>query len=157
MSSPFSRVSSIMRLNRCVRGILLSRVRISFGTAEQIRIVLSPPPFCPRYYDTKEIAVIGLVFSRRRWISCLSGHDLRQVCITMQSAETYRVKVASYPRNPENGETLPSALEVCNFLRKRCSAVIHHCYGEYWDIYRRRGPPGLKANGVDRGLYPPST
>lgn len=45
-------------------------------------------------------------------------------------------------RERERGgkETL-QAQWMCNFLRKRCSAVIHHCYQEYWDIYRE-GPSG---------------
>lgn len=36
-----------------------------------------------------------------------------------------------------------TAYWMCNFLRKRCSAVIHHCYQEYWDIYRG-SPSGWK-------------
>jgi len=133
-SSPF-RVSSVAYMKH----FFLAFVRILFGTAEEdsrIRLLLV------RIHDTKGIAIVSPIFSHRRWNSCSSEHDLHHVCITTQSAETYRVKATPYPRLPENGETLPSALEVCNFLRKRCSAVIHHCYGEYWDIYRRWGPPG---------------
>lgn len=141
VASPFGRVSSVMR----VRETLLSRVRSDIIWHREIdsrtrslllvRIIME---------STKGIAVVSPVFSHRRWNSCSSGHDLHHVCITAQSAETYRAKAAPYPRLPENGETLLSPLEVCNFLRKRCSAVIHHCYGEYWDIYRRRGPSGWK-------------
>lgn len=104
----------------------------------------------------REIVVVGLVFSYRLWNSCSPGHDLRQVCISAQSAETYRAKAAPYP--PQNGgETLPKRIGSVQLLAQEVlrsdSSLLRRILG-YISAARS---PGLKANGVDRGLYPPST
>lgn len=61
---------------------------------------------------------------------------------TLKDIGKRRCKERGRERERGGKETL-QAQWMCNFLRKRCSAVIHHCYQEYWDIYRE-GPSGWK-------------
>lgn len=147
-SSPFSRVSSVMRLNRCARGTLLSRARISFwhrGIDSYRSLAASSPSVRLRQKGDRGEPVRH---SLRRtmefvWAWLTSGLHNRAKCRNALKRRRYS-PLSPPPGTGRLGETLAGALEVCNFLRKRCSAVIHHCYGEYWDIYRRRGPSGWK-------------